>query len=407
MWRRSLIAALLAAALALVLAAVYGLFAAGMHAGETYAPYSSLRTDPLGAKILHDSLAELPGRTVGRWMKSDEKLRLGAGAVLFHLGADARWPAAGEGLRALTDFVAGGGTLVMAFAPIAYVPSTNIQRRAMAAGAPDEDEEVEDEDAAAGTNRTERGWLEERWGCGIAFAAVREDWRDEMTQIGGTSLVGRALSTDGARRALTCRTTLYFDPRDPAWRVLYERDRHPVILERAFGRGRLALCAEAYPLSNEAMVRERRTELVAGWVGGATNIWFAEGHLGVQEQAGIMTLVNRYGLQGGVLALLLLAGLFIWRQATPLVPPEDEARGADFQFVGGRQSAEGLVNLLRRGVPAGRLADRCWEEWSRTAVAPERKRERIRRALEAARGRPQQAVEAYRQAARILAEKEW
>lgn len=407
MWRRNLLlVVLLAGSLGLAALGVYALFVVRLGAGDSYPPYSSLRADPLGTKILHDSFRELTGLQAGRWLKPVDKLAgPPAGTLLLHLGARPWWmeyedP---EQCAALHDFVRRGGTLVVAFAPITYVPGTNEFFLSRAFGATNETETAR----AARTNSLQQAVLLRCWGFRLDYAEVREAWRDDLTQIGGTNDVGQAFSTDGKKSPLTCRTTLHFTGLDPAWRVLYERRGLPVIMERAVERGRVVLCAEAYPLSNEAMVRERRTELLAGWSAGCTNVWFAESHLGVNEQAGIMTLVNRYGLQGGVLALLLLAGLFVWRQAAPLVPPEDETQGAAYELVGGRQSAEGLVNLLRRGVPPAQLLETCWEEWSRSTVITERKRARVRQALDQARGKPGEVVAAYREACRILAEKEW
>jgi len=66
-----------------------------------------------------------------------------------------------------------------------------------------------------------------------------------------------------------------------------------------------------------------------------------------------------------LVGLLVLAALFVWKSALPLVPPPRPAlRGAP-QAIAGRDSSEALANLLRRHVPPGRLLDDCLGEWRR------------------------------------------
>ena len=85
--------------------------------GDIYPPYSSLRADPLGAKALADSLAEMPGCEVRRHLRSGPQLPDGRGAALLFLGMDSRQmehvPEAEA--EALERFAREGGRVVMAF----------------------------------------------------------------------------------------------------------------------------------------------------------------------------------------------------------------------------------------------------------------------------------------------------
>ena len=55
--------------------------------GDVYPAYSSLRSDPLGARALFDSLEELGGRDVQRNYEPLERMTIGKGATVLYLGA--------------------------------------------------------------------------------------------------------------------------------------------------------------------------------------------------------------------------------------------------------------------------------------------------------------------------------
>src|SRR2546425_6364856 len=76
-----------------VLLAVFGLgigrlFQLRFESGDVYPPYSSLRADPLGTKAFFESLENLRGLTVQRFIQPLEKLREGRDRTLFVFGAD-------------------------------------------------------------------------------------------------------------------------------------------------------------------------------------------------------------------------------------------------------------------------------------------------------------------------------
>src|SRR5262249_14023741 len=145
------------------------------------------------------------------------------------------------------------------------------------------------------------------------------------------------------------------------WRVLYERGREPVLVERALEKGSIVLAGDAFFLSNEALQRDRSTALLAWLVGSHTRVVFDESHLGVEANEGVAALARRYGLGGAFATMLLLAALFVWRQAALFVPPPDEVHELSLAY----HPAAGLEALLRRAVPADQLAGACVTEWKR------------------------------------------
>lgn len=159
---------------------------------------------------------------------------------------------------------------------------------------------------------------------------------------------------------------------DRSWRVLYERGGRAVAVERSFGRGTLVLLADSYLFSNEALRKDRQPRLLAWLVGDAPHVLFDETHLGVAEGWGIMKLARGYGLDGFVFGLLVLATLFVWRNATRLVPPAGQGERATVRA--GRGGAEALVNLLRRNIGSEQILVSCLREWERASLAEVRKR---------------------------------
>jgi len=166
-----------------------------------------------------------------------------------------------------------------------------------------------------------------------------------------------------------------------SWEVIYEREGRPVVVERPFGGGRLVLASDSYFASNEALRENPHADFLLRLIGAPRRIVIDETHLGIAEAPGIVTLARRYRLAPAAAVLAVLAVLFVWRAATPLVPrAEDAATGAP---VIGRDAAEGFIRLLQRGIRPAELPRACVEEWrrsfgkSRAALADELNRIRM------------------------------
>jgi hypothetical protein len=69
--------------------------------------------------------------------------------------------------------------------------------------------------------------------------------------------------------------------------------------------------------------------------------------------------MRKYNLEGALAVLALVAGLFLWRSASSLLP--SRAPGAE-QAVAGRNSLDGMVALLRRGIAEKDLIRVCYGE---------------------------------------------
>jgi len=114
------------------------------------------------------------------------------------------------------------------------------------------------------------------------------------------------------------------------------------------------------------MRKDRHADLLAWLFGSSRNVIFDEAHLGVAEAPGVATLIRKYHLQWFIAGLILLAGLFIWKNTVSLVPPHAENNAQD--YVAGKDSASGFDNLLRRSIPTRDLLAVCFGEWKKSAA---------------------------------------
>ena len=105
-----------------------------------------------------------------------------------------------------------------------------------------------------------------------------------------------------------------------AWHKIYLRGTNPVVVERRFGHGSVVIATDSYFLSNEAMQKDRHADVLAWLVGSGSNVVFDEAHLGVMESSGVAMLMRKYRLHWLAGGLVLLAGLFIWKNSVSLVP---------------------------------------------------------------------------------------
>lgn len=414
-------------------AALVQLFTLRFQQGDVYPPYSTLRADPLGAKALHDALAEVGGFDVQRNFRPLTQRRPGQPITLIYAGIQRRSVWGEEEIQTFEGLVTHGARAVFAFAPedlgaaappppvlggtpnksapapplpappappaldpLPVPPESSEKPTATPAttpattpaATPDEPVDLREFLLPEGVKFKDRL---RRWGA--AFAIPRGK--------AGAAFDRRAVATAaaaGLEPEITWHTALYFKDLAPVWRTLYTCEGKPVVIERPFGDGTIVLASDAYFLSNEALRRERAPRLLASLVGPPRTVVFDEEHHGVTEQANVASLVRKYRLQGVLVGLALLAALFVWKHAVPLVPQRRDPR-RDEPEVLGKDAQEGFINLLRRSIPAGRVLEACVEEWEKTGGQRVREAEieHVRSVLRAHRARSgRDAVMGYR-----------
>jgi len=364
--KRFLPAILIGAAGVAFLAGLTHLFLLRFEAGDVYPPYSSLRADPLGTMALCESLARLPEMTVRRDHSDANKLPETPRTTYLHLGADEyEWhelPA--ELFKEIESFTTRGGRLAITMAPVTspgfmYFPASTTVTNTAGTNTPARKKtrarKILEEDGPPIRSIS----LEERWGLEFAHERLSRGDEEVYVPVTVTNVSGLALPA-----TLDWHSGLVFTNLDSKWQVIYARGTNPVVVERRFGRGSVVLATDSYFVSNEAMWRARHPEFLAWFVGPAKHAVFDEAHLGVVESSGMAVLMRKYRLSGVVAALVLLAGLFIWKNSLSLVPPP--AAEARRDFIAGKDAAGGFVNLLRRNIPPARILDVCFEEWTKS-----------------------------------------
>jgi hypothetical protein len=281
---------------------VLQLFGVEFASGAVYPPYSSLRAEPDGARLLYDSLARLPGLTVTRSYLPLELVG-GSDATILLLGLDARnFGKDMDLLRTVRQAAERGNRVVLAA-------------------------------ALAGTGDIPADKLNREWGVRFGVDA----------------------KSPASHR-------LYFR-RAEEWTVADRVGERAIAIERGFGKGMVVVLAESVAFDNQSSVARNRIDDVAAALGPQRRIVFDEQHFGLSESGTIVGLARRYRLGGMALGLLVCAVLWIWR-STSSFPPA--AAAAVVERLEGRTSHAGLLTLLRRHIRPGDLPEVCWQEWVST-----------------------------------------
>jgi hypothetical protein len=352
--------------------------------GDVYPPYSSLRSDPLGTMVLYESLERMPDLEVKRDFTTGNQLPEGRQTVYLHLAAGIRdWRRIPDDLfNEIDRFVNSGGRLAISMHPktagtFAFGewdddPKTNsVPAKRAKENADDGGEKKEaDEKLKPGRKRpvhpdenprSKRVSLTERWGFGFHIIDLDQGDDDVYEPVAVENKSSLSLP-----ERLDWHSGIVLTNIVSAWKTIYARGTNAVVVERRFGRGSVVIATDSYFLSNEAMQGDRHADLLAWFVGPSRNVFFDEAHLGVLERPGMATLLRKYRLYWLVGGLVLLAGLFIWKNAFSLVPPHPAE--SDRGHVVGKDASAGIVNLLRRSIPADELLATCFAEWKKSAA---------------------------------------
>jgi uncharacterized protein DUF4350 len=393
--------------------------------GDVYPPYSSLRADPLGTKVLHDALERLPGLSVRRNLLALPGLERPGETALLLLGEapllDVQDPSTLDGLESIALH---GGRVVVALLPEAqsgwereYEKEKRRleEKKEKEGGAgkgesrkkgppgpgrkPDEppagQEAPTPEERARAAAAARRLSRMKRWGYGSRFDPLPVD---DTGGVAGTTV--RLVAPLPLPRNLPWRTETVFCNLDPAWKIIYARGENPVVIERELGRGRIVLSSDVSLLANQALLEERRTPFLSWLLGARKIVVFDETHLGIEERAGAMTLARRYRLGGLLFALLLAAALFLWKAMTPLVPPLAAEGDPENGAVLGKDAAAGFASLLQRGIPRREILRVCVDEWAKSLEDDRPAHRAIAERLAAEASDP---VDGYRSIGRALA----
>jgi hypothetical protein len=378
------------------------LFTLRFEATDVFPAYSSLRVDPLGTRALYESLDGLEAIGARRNFLGFDKLGETGNSALLLLGmypSDKHVKMAQWQVDAIENVARKGGRVIVTFVPI--VGRSDLSPALL------ESEGGQETTPFAGGMPS---YLTKRWGFRFKFDLIQPKPFEpavfpEATREGDDEVVPVNL---------TWHSSTYFDELTPEWRVIYRRDDHPVMVERAFDGGSVVLVSDGYLLSNEALTRDRQAGLIAWLIGDNTDVVFDETHLGVVEPTGFMVLVRKHRLHGLFIGLVVVGVLYVWKNALGFIPPTDDVdrHATRTDLADGRDAAAALVNLLRRTIPPSEILAACVGEWRKSNLRGARghrpKLEKIEQVLieeQSFPPRQRNPVGAYQRISRILKER--
>jgi len=363
--------------LALALLSLYRLLQLQYDSGDAYPVYSSFRADPLGTLILHDAVASTQGAPPRRNLTPLDRATFPPESTLLLAGAGISEDevATIEGIEA---YVKDGGRFVILFRPgqdfaVHAIEDEKERKRTRekreASGENDEDAEKEDRDDPRSSEDDmldallPRVDISERWGFAYAIADFpATEKKERVVEVdrgdGAPSLLPENLPW---------HSTLFFTDLAPEWKTVYTRGAHPVVIERALGDGRIVVASDNYLVSNEAMLADRAPAYLSWLSDPGRTLIFEETHLGVLRSTGVMTLVRQYGLAPVLAVGVLLALLFIWRNAVPLVPKHAAPR-AEAAVAAANSTVAGIASLAQRAVRRADVLDTCWKLFQAPAM---------------------------------------
>lgn len=341
------------------------LFVLRFEAGDVYPPYSSLRSDPLGIQVLYESVRVLRPDGIRRSYVPMARIPFADGQAVLVCGLppDTRIMETTGWEKMLSALSSDGGRLIVTFIGNGtHDPSEGDAETTDPCG--DETPEGLPEDQPDDCRKDTSQDQHEPAGLGISLETVVHHIDNRFAVKSGEP------APPSLPDSIFWFGRLGFVPDDPQWRTIYSYENAPVIVTRPWGRGQVTLVADSYLLSNEALRRDRLSDILAWLVMDEPNLLVDESHHGLVKQPGVAALARKYRLHGVVAVLVVVAVLFIWQRTAVFVPPE-RGRHADAALrpTLGRDTADGLVHLMGQHIPSKSLAAVCFEVWRSSPAA--------------------------------------
>ena len=320
--------------------------------GRFYLLGSSLRADPKGTRILHDSLEQVPQLTVQRnamtWSKIKTDLDPATTLLLEFNSARSAWIDDTD----MVDFLDKGGRVLITPPRLVGGLGDEVMKEL------DEQEEVqngeqEEEEENEGKNEKElaaENWLNLE---GIELESISREIRT-LTPVEPNNSSLPPLEWTEVMQVFT-------EAND--WEILVRAGEDPFLLRKERGNGEVFLMADTELLLNKRLF----TSPPSGWIHwllqDSTTVIFQEAHLGLNHPQSLTALMWEQHLIGLVPALFLPFLLLAWRTCQPflpVLPPEEEPEQ------GPQGHVEGTRELLTRYIPTHQILPQCLDRWVQT-----------------------------------------
>lgn len=299
---------------------------------DAFPGYSSLLPNPKGMKVLHNSIERIPGFEIRRNYRPYSELN-GSSDTLLVMGGLSSWRSRlplnileEENDSGLSNFVKSGGTLLIAYWP--WTPSQ------------------ESDDAETTSSEEETDETEE-------FESTEENEEEpEVRRILAT--VAESGMTSGEYEPFEWRSRYALNLPDTGWEIHQTIGEHPAIASSTLGAGKVIVCADAYFLSNEAML-DPPVDFIQWLTQDKRVIIFDEWSKGVRDNRSILYLLRKHKLLAFLLSLVISAVLLFWHNSSSVL----KGSSAVGESPEGQHEASATAILLRKDVPANRLLDAC------------------------------------------------
>ncbi|MBN4074099.1 hypothetical protein JYT61_00910, partial [bacterium AH-315-E10] len=306
---------------------VYNLLNIQIESGDIYPEYSSLRADPMGSKLLYESLESIPDIKTKRNIDNPSKLTVNEPTIVFFANFNFNGISSffGEPLDMTGHakmICASGGTILIMLNSDMDLPEI------------EKDESETEEDDETESTETQRKKDDKKEVIEFGLDSFSKDANSIFTfrircpelnddDVIRIDTVHRQANHSDLPQTLPWHSNLYFDELNDIWTPLYSAEDRVVMMQRPFLKGRIIICSDSFFLSNESMWKERQVDLIRWMIGDSTQIIFDEYHLGIQQQKGVATLARKYNLFGLFFALIVFAIIYIWKNMIHFIPPND------------------------------------------------------------------------------------
>lgn len=196
---------------------------------------------------------------------------------------------------------------------------------------------------------------------------------------------------------------------DSHWTAMYTKETDATVrvymAMRQAGSGELVAASQQSFLLNETIKTHPNPALLDLLAGGRPTIWVDETLHGLQQDEGVLWLVQRYRLEGALLLFWATLLAVLWNMTGDLVRHPSNNSEAQIIKLGEVAGVAGQ-RLLQRSIPKERVVAECWEHFRRgkpqdaTAIATDPLwGARLRSALAA-----QSPLEGYKELSQLVAE---
>lgn len=396
---------------------ILNLFLLRFKTGDIYPRYSSLRSDPLGTRALFDALSGLKNINVTRNYSSAYQLTDHHDNCIFFLGIpfEKYHFVSKEEYGQIEDMVTSGARLIISLRTLHQAPFEKTIKKSMEKKQTDE----KDGKDLNHKDKNKKKENDEELLCKKTIKLFQKTGLivhfENNDQVNGMAHSHQPLRSMGFVNPVSWPFKLWFEPEGEDWKTILSVNTKPVVVEKKWGKGSILVAADSYIFSNESLKYNTDRHLLAWLCGTKKNIIFDEFHLGVQKHPGIATLIKRYNLSASVILFCGLIILFVWKNSSSLIPPDEENEMyaiLDDEQLKPNDNFSGLANLLGHHIAKKDLINQCREAWKSAFVKDNKASEKHKQLYEkiciedrrkSSKSKP---IDKYIHICRIIAEKE-